>query len=58
MLFESLTKLDGFRTMPTILLLNKVDLLKQRMRKDPIVNHYPEYPEDSDPLTACQVFRT
>ena len=56
MLFESLTKLDGFRTVPIILLFNKVDLLKERMRKDPIVNHYPEYSEDSDPSTACRFF--
>lgn len=56
MLFESVTKLDGFRTVPIILVLNKFDLLKQRMREDPIVDRFQEYSGDPDPLTACHFF--
>ena len=56
MLFESVTKLDGFSTVPILLLFNKFDLLEQRMWKDPIVDYYPEYSGDSDPLTACRFF--
>ena len=56
MLFESVTKLDGFKTVPIILLFNKFDLLEQRMGKNPIVDHYPEYSDNSDPMAACRFF--
>lgn len=55
-LFGSVTERDGFRAVPIILLLNKFDLLEQRMGEKPIVNHYPEYSDDSDPLAACRFF--
>lgn len=57
-LFEFITKIDGFRTVPIVLLFNKVDLLAQRMVENPIVNHYPEYPGDSDPMFASSFFAT
>ena len=54
LLFESITKVDGFRTTPIVLLMNKFDLLEQRMRENPIVDHYPEYSGDPNPMTACR----
>lgn len=39
---ESIIKLDGFRSVPIILLHNKFDLLEQRMRKIAIMNWFPE----------------
>ena len=56
MLFEAISKLDLFSTVPIILLLNKVDLLEQRMEEQPIVDYYPEYSGHSDPLIACDFF--
>lgn len=58
MLFDTITKLDGFKTVPIVLLLNKYDLLEHYMRRHPILRHYPESPENSDPLTACRFFAT
>ena len=55
-LFESTSKLDSFKTVPIILMLNKMDLLEQRMKDDPIAEYYPEYSGDSDPITACRFF--
>lgn len=55
-LFKSITKLDCFRDVPIVLLFNKVDLLEQQMRENPIVDHYPEYSGNSDPLAAYHFF--
>lgn len=56
MLFESISKLERYRRVPIILMLNKMDLLEQRMKNDPISEYYPEYSGDSDPRTACRFF--
>ena len=56
MLFEYITKLDAFKNVPIVLVFNKLDLLKQRMMENPIVNYYPEYSGDSDPMTGYQFF--
>lgn len=56
MLFESISKLERFKSVPIILMLNKMDLLEQRMKDDPIAEYYPEYSGDSDPITACRFF--
>ena len=56
MLFKSITRLYEFRTVPILLLLNKLDLLGQRMRNNPIADYFPEYSGDSDPLAACRFF--
>ena len=55
-LFQSITELDDFRTVSIVLLFNKFDLLEQQMRENPIVDHYPEYSGDSDPLAAYRFF--
>ena len=55
-LFKDITKIDEFRTVPILLLLNKLDSLAQRMRTDPIENRFPEYLGSSDPLAACHFF--
>lgn len=55
-LFESTSKLGGFKTVPIILMLNKIDLLEQCMKEHPIVDYYPEYTGDSDPVAACRFF--
>ena len=55
-LFEDITKIYKFRTVPILLLLNKLDLLAQKMRTDPIADYFPEYSGDSDPLAACRFF--
>ncbi|KAF6217704.1 hypothetical protein HO133_006531 [Letharia lupina] len=57
-LFESIIKLEGFGTVPIILMLNKFDLLEHRMRNNPIVDYYPEYSGDSNPLHACRFIAT
>ena len=56
MLFEYITKLDGFKTIPIILVFNKLDLLKQRMTENPIANYYPEYSGDPDPMKGYRFF--
>lgn len=38
MLFESITKFDGFRSVAIVFLHKKFDLLEQRMRKIAIMN--------------------
>ena len=56
MLFESISKLPQFRDVPIIVLLNKFDLLEQRMKDHPIRDHYPEYSGDSNPSIARRFF--
>lgn len=56
MLFESITKLDCFGTVPIVLLFNKFNLLEQQMSENPIVDYYSEYSGDSDPLAAYRFF--
>ena len=55
-LFKDIAKMNKFRTVPILLLLNKFDLLAQQMRTDPIADYFPEYSGDSYPLTACRFF--
>ena len=55
-LFGDITRVPEFRTIPILLLLNKLDLLAQRIWKDPIANYFPGYSGDSDPLAACRFF--
>ena len=56
MLFEHITKLHSFKTVPIVLIFNKLDLLKQRMVENPIANYYPEYSGDPDPKQGYQFF--
>ena len=55
-LFERMIQLDGFKFSPIVVLLNKLDLLAQRMESDPIADYFPEYSGDSHPLAACRFF--
>ena len=55
-LFERMIQLDGFKCSPIVVLLNKLDLLAQRMESDPIADYFPEYSGDSHPLAACRFF--
>ena len=57
MLFESLINGEWFRNKPIILFLNKVDLFKEKLRKSPIKEHFPDYSgAEGDEETAMQYF--
>ena len=56
MLFESITKIQRYEDVPIVLLLNKLDLLEERMLKTPIAEYYADYSGDPKPLTACRFF--
>ena len=56
MLFESISKYSGLRTVPLILLFNEFDLLRPRMRDYPVVDNYPDYSGSSNPSFACRYF--
>lgn len=56
MLFESIINLDCFKTVPIVLLFNRFNLLARQMSENPMVDYYPEYSGDSDPLAAYHFF--
>ena len=56
MLFESICKCSGLRTVPIILLLNNFDLLRRRMKDFPVKDSYPDYSGSSNPSIACRYF--
>lgn len=55
-LFEYLTQLSCFRNVTIIVLLNKFDILEQRIINNPISDHFPEYTGSSDCFGACRFF--
>ena len=56
MLFESVCKPSGLRTVPIILLFNNYDLLRGRMKDYAVVDYYPDYSGSSNPSIACRYF--
>lgn len=55
-MFESLTKMKRFKKIPIILLLNKADMLEEKMKEKPISDYLPTCPRDADCVTACNFF--
>lgn len=47
-LFDSLVNSKWFANTPFILFLNKVDLLKDKVRKSPVRKYFPDYPGKSN----------
>lgn len=57
MLFDSLVNSKWFAETPFILFLNKVDLLKDKVRKSPVRKYFPDYKGNSnDPEDALKYF--
>lgn len=55
-IFESLMKHDKLRTLPVILLLNKVDAFEERIKKTPVSEYFRTCPKNADYVTACKFF--
>ena len=54
--FGTWVKDERFRTVPIILLLNKLDIFASRIKKKPIANYFPDGPTDEDYETGCRYF--
>lgn len=56
-LFEILINREWFKNKPIILLLNKIDLFREKLLKSPISTYFPDYKgKDSDTETATAYF--
>lgn len=56
-LFKSLVNGEQFKNGPIILLLNKIDLFREKLLKSPISTYFPGYKgKDSDTETAAAYF--
>lgn len=57
MLFDSLVNGEWFRDKPIILFLNKIDLFREKLKKSPIISHFPDYPgPEGDEQAATRFF--
>ncbi|KAI8609594.1 guanine nucleotide binding protein [Chytriomyces sp. MP71] len=55
-LFASICNHPVFKSRPIILFLNKIDILKEKLPKVPVVNYFPDYQGDNDYETASSFF--
>ena len=55
-IFAWLTKLEYLESTPIVVLLNKFDLLEEKMKVEPICDYFPSYCGSLDPSLACSYF--
>ena len=55
-LFDSILALHCFRNTQVILVMNKIDLFKQKLVRKPIVDYWPEFQGEDDYQTAIYFF--
>jgi guanine nucleotide-binding protein G(i) subunit alpha len=56
-LFDNITNSRWFEKTSIILFLNKIDLLKEKLPKSPIKNHFPQYKGVNSYESACEFFK-
>ena len=55
-LFSGLTSIAQFKEKQIVILLNKLDLFKQRIAETPVAKYFPNYSGGSNYNTACKFF--
>lgn len=54
--FEAVTRLAIFKSVPVVVLLNKLDLFRQKMVEAPIADFFPDYTGGQDCYRAVKFF--